>query len=66
MSDTPTLRSLLGTIQQAGVQAEMLRLVYNQPGATSELVENVAMDLHHLYEKLHDEIRTLDRWGDAR
>lgn len=66
MSDTPTLRTLLGAIQQAGLQAEYLRLLYNQPGATGELIEGVSMELNLLYEKVHDEIRTLDRWGDAK
>ncbi len=60
----PTLLSLLGVVQRAGIQAESLRLIYNQPGATSELIDNVCRDLEHCYERLHDELQILERFEE--
>lgn len=60
----PSLTTLRGLIQQAGVHAEMLRLKHTKPGATSELVDNVARELEHLYCAVSDEIATLERHGE--
>ena len=60
----PSLTVLRGLIQTAGTHAELLRLKYTEPGATSELVDNVARELEHCYERVSQEIDTLKRHGE--
>ena len=62
---TPTLATLKAAIYQAGLQAEALRVLHQQPGRTHDVVENVSLELQQLSERVDDEIRTLKSWGEV-
>ena len=60
-----TLETLKTAIQQTAMQAETLRQTYSDyTSGTGAVVDSVALELGHLYELVHNEIKTLKRSGD--